>query len=658
MIRGMYWKEKFLLSTLGIGLILIFFLLIPVSVSNDLIFPAQSAKFFVFSFGILIVSAVFALSAFFGNQPKKIKITPIDIGLILFIVYTFSHLIFFEDVKFATQYWELTGLVILYVIIRNVNPNNYTFFFVTLLIAAIVQAIYGNLQLYGFFPSHHNLFKMTGSFFNPGPYAGYLVSGLPVAVCFYLFRNNLKSFHLADSKQHEQQKPQEPQTTNHKQETSLIHAVLYEYIPLIVIITVLLVLPASKSRAAWLGAIVAVGYLLFLRYSIKDLFQKYFNTRFKKAGVMLILMIMVAGGVSGVYYLKKDSADGRLFIWKITTRIIRDKPVSGHGYGQFAAHYMNYQADYFRQNRGSDEASIAGNNIYAFNEFLRISSETGIIGLFLSLAVLFCAICRKLREDISVSGRILIYTARAGIIAIIVFGCFSYPGEILPIKMNLVLFLAVIAKLQKPTIFLNKIRTKNNPPRRTSRNKRNFKKIIVILFIVLMYFPVRHLNKLYSANKEWRNAYILYQVAGYDACLNDYRKAYPQLRNDGDFLVNYGKALSMAGKHEKAIEILDEAQDYLSNTIVYTALGDSYKASKQYKLAEQAYRHAWYMIPSRFYPKYLLAKLYDETGQQVKAVAIAKELLNKEVKIESKAIEEIKEEMREIISQYQPGIKE
>lgn len=618
---------KPLLSTLVMGLILILFLLIPVSVSNDLMFPTQSANFFVFAFGILIVSAVFALSVFFGNQPKKIKLTPIDIGLFLFIVSAFSHLIFFENVKFATQYWELTGLVVLFVIIRNVNPNNYSFFFVTLLIAAFVQAIYGNLQLYGFFPSHHNLYKMTGSFFNPGPYAGYLVSGLAVAVCFYLFRNNLNSFR--------------------KQQATLLHAVLYEYIPLIVIITVLLVLPASKSRAAWLGAIAVVGYLLVVRYSIKDLFTKYFNTRFKKTGVVLLLMAMVAGGVSGVYYLKKDSADGRLFIWKVTTDIIKDKPISGHGYGQFAAHYMNYQADYFRQNPGSDEALIAGNNIYAFNEFLRTTSETGIIGLFLSLAVLFYAICHKLREDISDSDRVWIYTARAGIIAIIVFGCFSYPGEILPIKMNFVFFLAVIAKLHKPTIFLNK-----------TSNRNNFVKIIAILFIVIMYFPVRHLTKLYSANKEWRNAYILYQVAAYDACLDDYRKAYPLLRNDGDFLVNYGKALSMAGKHEKAIEILDEAQDYLSNTIVYTALGDSYKALAQYKLAEQAYRHAWYMIPSRFYPKYLLAKLYDETGQQAEAVAIAKELLNKEVKIESTAIEEIKEKMREIISHYQPDIKE
>jgi hypothetical protein len=55
------------------------------------------------------------------------------------------------------------------------------------------------------------------------------------------------------------------------------------------------------------------------------------------------------------------------------------------------------------------------------------------------------------------------------------------------------------------------------------------------------------------------------------------------------------------------------------------------------------------MVPSRFYPKYLLAKLYDETGQHEKAVTVAKELLSKEIKIESTAVKEIQEEMRKII---------
>jgi len=56
------------------------------------------------------------------------------------------------------------------------------------------------------------------------------------------------------------------------------------------------------------------------------------------------------------------------------------------------------------------------------------------------------------------------------------------------------------------------------------------------------------------------------------------------------------------------------------------------------------------MNPVRFYPKYLLAKLYDDTGQKVKAVKVARELLEKEIKVESTAIDEIKAEMQKIIN--------
>lgn len=78
---------------------------------------------------------------------------------------------------------------------------------------------------------------------------------------------------------------------------------------------------------------------------------------------------------------------------------------------------------------------------------------------------------------------------------------------------------------------------------------------------------------------------------------------------------------------EKSGDVLTLAAKYFSNSVVYTALGDSYKMLKQPKHAEQAYMYAWYMNPSRFYPKYLLAKLYDENGQKAEAIYIAKELL-------------------------------
>jgi hypothetical protein len=54
------------------------------------------------------------------------------------------------------------------------------------------------------------------------------------------------------------------------------------------------------------------------------------------------------------------------------------------------------------------------------------------------------------------------------------------------------------------------------------------------------------------------------------------------------------------------------------------------------------------MIPNRFIPLYSLAKLYEETNQNQKAIRIAKQLINKPVKIMSPDIMTIRVEMQEL----------
>ncbi len=90
--------------------------------------------------------------------------------------------------------------------------------------------------------------------------------------------------------------------------------------------------------------------------------------------------------------------------------------------------------------------------------------------------------------------------------------------------------------------------------------------------------------------------------------------------------------------------------NFYKDEFSFIALGDAYKTLNQPREAETQYQLAANMVPHKFYPLYLLATLYNETGQQKKAVALARQLLNKDVKVPSKAIEEIKEEMREVIN--------
>ena len=62
--------------------------------------------------------------------------------------------------------------------------------FVHIIISCLIiiggyEAFLGFRQLYGFSVSNHSLYALTGSFYNPGPYMGYLAMVLPV--CVYVF---------------------------------------------------------------------------------------------------------------------------------------------------------------------------------------------------------------------------------------------------------------------------------------------------------------------------------------------------------------------------------------------------------------------------------------------------------------------------------------
>jgi tetratricopeptide (TPR) repeat protein len=181
-------------------------------------------------------------------------------------------------------------------------------------------------------------------------------------------------------------------------------------------------------------------------------------------------------------------------------------------------------------------------------------------------------------------------------------------------------------------------------------NIQTFLKLAISVFALLVTVTsFAKTNELRQAYITWKDAFDLYNYGLYTDCLEDYQKALPLLQHNGEFMINYGKALSIAEKHTEAIEILGKAKNYQTNSVLCTALGDSQKALQKYTNAEKNYWQASEMTPGKFYPQYLLSKLYDENNQQLKAVDIAKSILNKTVKVESTAIKEIHDEMKKII---------
>lgn len=593
---------------------------------NDYPQPSIISKCVVF---LYLCVGLFCLHTFkvlkSGRAQHSLSTT--DIFLATLFIYIIVNRYFLQtDYSFSIRFIESIGLGLVYLIFRTLNSKTFYWLLLVVIVSGIIQAVYGNLQLLGYYPSNHSGFKLTGSFFNPGPYAGFLASVFPIALGLFFFKEKVINSLLLFG-----------DSIKKNMIFNTITKLTFKYVPLLGIISFILVIPATQSRASWLAILISSLLLFEMRYQIaKKLFEQL--SKFRKFILIGGVILIMGATLFGVYHFKKESSDGRLFIWKISTEIIKDNPVFGVGFDRFKAHYMNYQADYFSKYGETGEALVADNTYYAFNEIIQFITEQGVFGFVILLLMLYVNIKTPTRKE----NKELSIILKTSLLSIGIFAFFSYPMEILPIKLIVVVVLATLALVDQ-----NKIRLLQNFEITSPLNialKTSFVAGVLLISVV----SIGYLNRLNTSFKTWKSAQNSYQYGDYQSTIQEFEKAYPILKNNGEFLMNYGKALSIYGKDKKAIQILERAKKHLNTTVIETALGDAYKNQKKYKEAEIAYTYAANMIPVRFYPLYLLAKLYEENGQKEKAVAMANTILNKDIKVHSTAINEIRQEMNDL----------
>ena len=616
-------SAEYILKTVILLVLISLLILLPFSVDKEMLSPTQDGHYFFFMLTGIVISAFLGLYLHTISVSVSWKISWLDVlAASLFLYLTVYLLITWEDAAaFNLLEWFFFGSV--YLSVRLLESRMFIYLLLTVMIAGVSQAVYGILQVFGLYSSYHSLFNLTGSFFNPGPFAGFLVCILPIALGTYLFKEVL---------------------FNHPWQRNI-----FVYTSLFCIVTTIVVLPISQSRAAWLAATVSFGYLLLIKSNNKvKLFTKW-RLEPKVCAITLIMLVLLSTAIGyGLYSIKKDSANGRLLIWRITINMIADKPLFGHGPDKFSANYMEYQAAYFKSQINRKVSVTADNVKYPFNEVLHVTSELGLVGLLIIVLILIQCFFGSIRHN---SGSSLYWThaLRASLLSVITFGFFSYPTEVLPVVVYMVVYLGIIANLKESNLSLERIKSIKLPINKKVISISKLTAFIILL--VSLSNGWKLITDRRAAFYTWKEAFELYQLQSYKASVSLYKLAFTELKTNGDFLIHYGKALSMAGSHLEAIKILKLSRNFLVNTISYTTLGDSYKEVNENYLAELAYHKASYMIPARFYPKYLLAKLYVETGQDEKALMVANELLEKNIKIKSTAISEIKEEMQHIINQ-------
>jgi len=485
-------------------------------------------------------------------------------------------------------------------------PKFKAFILIGLLVWGAVEAIWGLGQLYDYFPSKHVLFKTTGSFFNPGPYGGFIALMFPLALYYWL-------------------------TYRYKNKYTA-------YLFLFAGMVCLMVFPATLSRTAWIAAIggCAVVLLSDKRIIVKlRLFWKRRRRQCILGATMLSLFLFVAA--YGIYHLKKDSADGRLFMWKITTLAIQDSPMKGTGLGGFPTAYAKAQIEYFKSERANEtEKLVAGSPEYAFNEYLQIFLEQGLFGFILFLLLSFLIIKEGIRnKQVGATG---------SFVTLSVFAFASYPYQLWQFPIVWVL--------------LGTICTAGSGSKKARTYHYGSKKTVlsVLLLGALCFVSVICASRqkvFFQAKKEWKKLQPLYTVKAYESVTTDYAALYPVLNYEPKFVFEYGIMLNAAGQREKADSIFIRGLEISSDPMFYNVKGRNYHEMGKYREAEECYRNSLYLLPERIYPYYLLTKLYADPAnyQPVKMRKAAIAVLEKEPKVHSPAIEEMRAEVKTILKE-------
>jgi tetratricopeptide (TPR) repeat protein len=411
-----------------------------------------------------------------------------------------------------------------------------------LIASGAFEAVLGLLQVYGYEPSNHSLYALTGSFYNPGPYSGFLAMCLPLALHEWLEGKGI-----------------------------------WKHLALVALVLMVMVLPSGMSRSAWLAAVIASCYVWGMHYRGR----LYRYRKFFWIGNLLLIVSSICA-----YHWKKDSADGRLLMWKVSVQAVMEHPWQGVGWEHVAGAYGDAQERYFASGLATEqEEYVAGAPEYVFNEYLQVAIAWGVPALCGILMLVMVAFC------LGHGSRL--YGVCGALLSLAVFAFASYPFQFLMFRLAFVALLVACAM---------------------------------------------------GCRKLWVQVLALVLGIGAGVYLADNRST-PNARR----MFEQAHALHQAGQWDASTELLQETMVVSSDAMVLNIIGKNCQAQGRYEEAEHWFVRSTRRLPNRIYPYYLLAKLYAEHSDVFpieKLEWAARMVLEKEAKVESTAIRQMREEVK------------
>lgn len=354
-------------------------------------------------------------------------------------------------------------------------------------------------------------------------------------------------------------------------------------------------MPWLMGRIGWLGGLVGASFVWLMMNDNLQRFKNFFLRRklyffaFTIAAILIILLI---------YQLKPASALGRIFLWRIDTDAWLENFWTGVGWEKVAGAIGDAQEKYFATHPDSFFAKVAGCPEYAFNEYFQFAIAFGAGGLLLFLILISAGIyfSSKSRQ----------YGVTGSWISFAIVCIASYPLQFAEFRW-LIVALCILT-----IIDINK----------KSQNRGRWSALIIkcllcILFILSGWLMTRDSTNIHDISEEY---------------------------------FEEGKSLRRRGDFEESNNKFIEGMSYSSDPMFLNMIGRNMQDMGRYEEAEKYYLRSINRLPSRLYPRYLLAKLYASPAyfSPEKFRKIYEETLHLEIKVSSPAVSDMQRELHRL----------
>lgn len=546
----------------------------------------------------LISSSLLFLTLFqYNTNSTKFVFTKIDILLLILFVIILLRTLFEEKYYTQATITHLIALASFYIVLRiHLTSDKYLKYYIviSLLLSLLVQCFIGILQYSNVLDSNSAYSKITGSFANSGHFASYLILIFPILLIVYL-------------------------------EKKIFSEKLKKVIPFLLFISVTeFVLVRSRITFIILPAIILLYFKSNIIASINP-----FSKR-KKNLLLVLFTTLTLFLFLFIFYLKSDSSIGRMLIWKCTlTNIQSTNILFGNGPNSFPAFLADAQINFFTEKSipsSTKEFIVADVPKHAYNDYLEIQIEYGIISLIIIATILISIIKEK---SISPFYKIGQYS----ILSFAILSLFFYSLSLLP---NILVLLTSVS-------FCSTFCTYRNTNHAVYIRQKPLYLILLLAFIVLIYLS----SSIFSVLSNWYNFSTKNFVKG--SPLEDLATSKKQIPEKFSFEI--GMKLFQLGDYKKAKKILLSLSDKGSDPLLFYTLGRIYSKESN-DSAIFFYKKSIYIVPNRLYPKFLLLKYHESKGDKIEALKIAYDISNTIPKINSYATQQIKLKAKEIIQKY------